>query len=324
MNVQLILKGAAMGIAEAIPGVSGGTIAFITGIYQELIETIKSFHPGNLKLVFSHPKSFWNRINGPFLGWLLCGMAIGLLLGIFVISYLLEHYQALLWSVFFGLVLASAYYLGKGVKWSWQAILGALIGAVLSYMITTLVPAEGSEHPLYLLVAGTVAVSALMLPGISGSFILLLLGLYATVINELKEFLSSLDPASLKIIGIFSAGLLIGLFSFSRILSYLFRRYEMITMGTMIGVLIGSLNKLWPWKKITAALSKTNDTIVQLDTIQYPNPDEYKILTEVNLSPFEFAHYEDPMITQVIICFLAGLLSVFLLSRFDAKMDSKE
>lgn len=308
-----------MGMAEAIPGVSGGTIAFITGIYQELLSTIKGITPSNLRLILTDRKAFWEAINGKFLLWLLLGMVGGLVTGILLISHLLENHQILLWAFFFGLVIASAIYLARDVKWSLTAVIGAIAGAALAYLITNLAPASGSDNPFYLFFSGCLAISALMLPGISGSFVLLLLGLYDQIINGLKAIITEQDFAQLIPIGIFASGTLVGMFSFARILTFLFNKYPGHTMATMIGVLIGSLAKLWPWKKITSIYDKQAGNAVEMDGIKLPNAEEFKIISELNLMPSDFAAYGDPRTIAAVICMIAGLSIVFLLSKLASE-----
>ena len=315
MNIGLVLKGAAMGIAEAIPGVSGGTIAFITGIYQELLETIKGITPSKLGLIFKDRKAFWEAVNGKFLLWLLIGMGAGLVTGILVISHLLENHQILLWAFFFGLVIASAAYLAKDVKWSLISIVGAIIGGILAYLITNLAPSAGSENPLYLFLSGCLAISALMLPGVSGSFVLLLLGLYDQIINGLKAMITDQDFSQLMPIGTFATGAFVGLFSFARILSYLFKKYPNNTMATMIGILLGSLVKLWPWKKITSVYNKVTGETNSIEAVKLPDNETYKILSETNLLPHQFGVFDEPRTLIACICMLSGIALVFFLSK---------
>lgn len=318
MNISLLLKGAAMGVAEAIPGVSGGTIAFITGIYEELLDTIKGIQPSNLKLIFSDRKEFWKAVNGPFLLWLFLGMGAGLVVGVLVISHLLETQKEILWGLFFGLVLGAAIYLGKGVKWNWQAIVALIVGTLGSYLVTTLVPSSGSDHPLYLFFSGAIAISALMLPGISGSFLLLMLGLYAKIINTVKAVLTEFDFSGLGTLMIFGSGVLVGLFTFARVLSWLFKNYRNTTMGAMIGILIGSLNKLWPWKKITAVYAKLTDSIESFDGIALVDGENYKVLSEANLLPSQYASYSDPKLLLVSLALIIGFLAVIGASRLGS------
>ncbi len=312
-----------MGIAEAIPGVSGGTIAFITGIYQELIETIKSITPSNLSLLFKDIKVFWKTVNGSFLLFLLGGMAAGLLIGVVLITHLIETQKEPLWGFFFGLVLASAVYLGKNVKWEAKSILLAISGAILSYIITTLTPSSGSENLFYIFFAGSIAVSALMLPGISGSFILLLFGLYHIVIGSLKDVLSGdISDGQLLTLAVLAAGILTGLFSFARILSYLFNNYANSTMGFLIGILLGSLNKLWPWKFIKTAFNKETTEVVEINNVSLPNEELFKILDEINVVPAFYQSFENPKLAIVVLSFIMGLILVGLMSYLDGSKEA--
>ncbi|MFT6808992.1 MAG: putative membrane protein [Saprospiraceae bacterium] len=319
MNIGLILKGAAMGIAEAIPGVSGGTLAFITGIYEELLETIKGITPQNLKLIFSDRKAFWKAINGPFLIMLLVGMGGGLIFGVLVISHLLETQKEILWAMFFGLVLASAFFLGKDLKWRASSVLLAILGCVLSYLVTTFVPVSGSTNPIYLFLSGCLAVSALMLPGISGSFILLILGLYDIVINSLKALITEQDLSGLGTLFIFGLGVLTGLFTFARVLTWLFKRFKNGTMAVMIGILLGSLNKLWPWKRIDTAYNKETGGGMEINSIALPDTEVFKIISESNLMPTAYSEMGDAKLLGVIAAFIVGLMIVALLFRYGKK-----
>ncbi len=321
-NIALIIKGACMGVAEAIPGVSGGTIAFITGIYQELIETIKSITPSNLKLIFSDFGAFWKAVNGNFLIKLLSGMFLGIVFGVLVITHFLETEKEILWGFFFGLVIASAVLLGRDVKWNPKHIALTIVGAVISYFITTISPADGSDNLLYIFFAGSIAVSALMLPGVSGSFILLLFGLYHTVIGALKSVIKfDFGSGELLILVAMIGGVLAGLFSFARLLSYMFKNYEQATMSFLIGVLLGSLNKLWPWKLIETAYDKVNDTIVSINSTELPDPEEFKIVTELNLMPSDYSLYSDPKTAIVIAAALAGIIIIGAMGYFDRTTD---
>lgn len=315
-TLLLMTKGVFMGIAEAIPGVSGGTIAFISGIYQELIETIKSITPNNLKMIFTDRRQFWHAINGAFLMRLMIGMALGLVFGVFVITHLLETEQELLWAFFFGLILASAVWMSRDIRWSVNYVLIMLAGAVITFYITGLNPSTGSDHPLYIMMAGAIAITALMLPGISGSFMLLLFGLYHTIMFAVKDILSGvIESPQVIVIAAFALGALIGLFTFARVLSYLFKHYEHLTMALLIGVLLGSLNKLWPWKVITTAYNKETNSIIYINDISLPDDSIYKIVSESNISPTEYSSYSDPKLMMACLLALVGVGLVSLLSR---------
>ncbi len=317
----LVLKGMAMGMAEAIPGVSGGTIAFITGIYEELLLTIKSVSPANLRLLIRDPAEAWKRMNGKFLIWLIAGMALGLVFGVLVLGRLLITDKELLWAFFFGIVLASAIYFAKIQRWGFPAVLLAILGLVLSYWITHINPGTGSDNLFYIFGAGVVAISALMLPGISGSFILLLLGLYETIILSLKAILSDFYLGeNVVVLGTFGLGALVGLFSFARILSYLFKNFHDLTMAFMVGILTGSLNKLWPWKIILTAFNKETGQIESIDGVLLPG-DAYKIVAEQNVVPSIYAEFTDPRLTAIVVCFALGLLLIYLMARAAVKND---
>ena len=236
-NLGLILKGLAMGIAEIIPGVSGGTIAFITGIYEELLDTIKGVNFSLIRVLRKEGlAAFWKAINGNFLLLLIGGMFIGIVVGIFVIGYLLEHYQAPLWAFFFGLIIASAIYIGRQIsKWDMTNIGIMVFGLIVAFCITLLSPAEGSTNYILVLLSGMIAICALILPGISGSFILLLLGMYTIIRSEAENALSNFDINSILIIGTFGIGCILGLALFSRFLSYTFKNFKNQTLALLTG-----------------------------------------------------------------------------------------
>jgi len=320
-KIGLMAKGMLMGIAEVIPGVSGGTIAFITGIYERLINAIKGVNPS---LLTSFKKDgfggLWKDLDGWFLTFLMAGMIGGIGIGVVFISYLLEHYPEPLWAFFFGLIVASGIYIGRKVEqWNVSAIVLVVIGFIIAYGITMISPAEGSTHPLMLFVAGAIAVSALILPGISGSFILLLMGMYVIIVPTLKEFGSSPSLEEFKILAIFGLGMLTGLAIFSRVLSWTFKNYKNQTLALLTGFMIGSLRKIWPWRNPEVILNKESNALISKDVIQYIQEEkdlEFKILQETNVRP---AHYlmGEPNVALVVIMVILGLLSVLLLSKFE-------
>lgn len=318
-KISLALKGAAMGIAEVIPGVSGGTIAFITGIYEELINTIKAFGPeAYLGFKDGGLKGLWRAINGTFLITLLSGMVFGILAGIFGVTYLLDTYPEPLWGFFFGLIIASAIVIGKEIKnWNWQKILAFIIGVVIAYGITVISPATGSTHPFYLFIAGMLAISALMLPGISGSFILLLMGMYTIVIPTAKSFIKNQDLGSFVLLAIFGSGCLVGLLGFSRVLSWLFKSYKELSLALLTGFLIGALNKVWPWRNVSEILNKeSGERLKVLDLANFSklDPESIKIIQEVNVIPSNYMMGE-PFVIITILCIFAGFIGVLLLER---------
>ena len=250
-RVFLFLKGIAMGAADVVPGVSGGTIAFITGIYEELIESINKV---NLEAVRKLRKegiaSAWEHINGWFFVPLFLGIGISIVSLAKGISWLLENQAVLLWSFFFGLVFASIFFVGRQVKqWGVSPVIAFLVGTVIAYSVTIL-PASGSNDALwYLFLSGSIAICAMILPGISGSFILVLLGSYSTVLNAIHE-------RDLMVIAVVGAGAIVGLLSFARLLKVMFAKYHDLTIALLSGFLLGSLNKIWPWKRVDEVMIK--------------------------------------------------------------------
>lgn len=315
------LKGLAMGMAEVVPGVSGGTIAFITGIYERLILDIKKVTTFPLGIWRKDGfKAFWQYIDGSFLVTLLAGMVSGILVGVLGITYLLEHYPSLIWAFFFGLIIASAIYVGRQIKeWTISEYLTLVIGIASAYYITIISPVQGTDNLIFVLFSGMIAVCALILPGISGSFILLLLGMYSIVLQSARSVISSQDSQALILILTFVIGCTIGLALFANVLNYLFKRFHYPTLALLTGFMIGSLNRIWPWRNPILWLDKQNGEYV---TIIPPGADlhAYEIVKEMNVSP---NNYEGTAYTfGVIICFLIGLLIVFALDKYAA--DDKD
>ncbi len=243
--VIISLKGMAMGAADVVPGVSGGTIAFISGIYEELLGSISNINI-NLFTTLKNDgfKTAWKQLNGNFLLALFIGIFISIISLAKAIKYLLENKPILLWSFFFGLVLASIIYIAKQIsKWNFIAVFVLVLGVSLAYYITTLNPlVTENSSVLYMFFAGALAICAMILPGISGAFILVLLGAY-------KPILSAVNDRDLKTITVVGIGAIVGLLSFSKILKWLFANYKNYTLAVLTGFIIGSLNKIWPWKE---------------------------------------------------------------------------
>ena len=241
----LVLKGMGMGAADVVPGVSGGTIAFISGIYEELINTLKSIDIAAFKLLIAFKlKDFWKAINGSFLAAVFAGIAISVLSLAKLLTYLLENHAVLLWSFFFGLILASALLVGRKIKkWNIGSIVALIVGAIIAFYITIAAPASTPTTLWFVFFSGALAICAMILPGISGSFILLLLGQY-------RYILDSISALRADVLAVFLAGCAIGLLSFSRLLSWMFAKYHDLTVALLTGFMIGSLNKVWPWKTV--------------------------------------------------------------------------
>jgi putative membrane protein len=264
------LKGMAMGAADVVPGVSGGTIAFISGIYEELLVAISNVNLKLLKtLKLEGVKAAWQQVNGSFLLSLFSGIFISILSLAKTIKWLLENEPVLLWSFFFGLVLASIIYIGKQVKtWNFKMIILLILGTLFGYVVTILPPTSvGEINYLFLVFAGAIASCAMILPGISGSYILLLLGAYSMV-------MTAITIRDYKIIGAVALGVVIGLLSFARLLKWLFLNYKNQMLIVLTGLMLGSLNKVWPWKEaISTYVDRHGAT---------------KALVEQSVSPFSF------------------------------------
>ena len=294
--LSLSLKGMAMGAADIIPGVSGGTIAFISGIYEELIETINNVNFEAIKKLKNNGiKSFWTHINGNFLIALLTGIAISIMSLAKVITHLLETHSQLLWGFFFGLIIASVYIVGKQVnKWDINNIISLIIGSSIAFYITILNPMQNPDALWFVFLSGSIAICAMILPGISGSFILLLLGSYEFILVAIKDF-------KLDVITIFGVGCITGLLAFSKLLNWLFKKYHDITIALLTGFLIGSLNKIWPWKEtIQTRINSHGEIVPFIQSIVLP-------------SNFE----GDSNIIEVILLSLIGLVLIYLLERFS-------
>ena len=286
----LTLKGMAMGAADVVPGVSGGTIAFIAGIYDELINSIKSINMHSLKLLFTGKiAAFWKAVNGNFLFALLLGIAISVFSLAKLITYLLLNEPVLVWSFFFGLVLASTWFVTKDIKgWNWKTVAGFVGGAVIAYYITVATPAETSTNLMFIFLCGAIAICAMILPGISGSFILVLLGKYFYVMEAVK----TLD---LVVLGVFAFGAALGITSFSRVLSYALKNFRNITLSVLSGFMLGSLNKVWPWKEIEKLVSDGHEVMIEHDIASN---------TEV---------------AEAVVLMLIGFILVYVLEKISAK-----
>ena len=292
-------KGMAMGAADVVPGVSGGTIAFISGIYEELLSTISNVNLSLLKtLKTSGIKAAWKQLNGSFLTALFLGIFVSIVSLAKVIKHLLESQPILLWSFFFGLVLASIIYIAKQITdWNFKAFLVLIIGAVLAYFITTLNPlVSENSSSLFVFLAGAIAICAMILPGISGSFILVLLGAY-------KPVLEAVNNRDFKTILVFMAGAVVGLLTFSRVLKWLFKNHKNLTLAVLTGFIIGSLNKIWPWKE-------TLTWRINSRGVEVP-------FNQQSISPFSFD--EDPQLIMAIVFAVLGFVLILGMEKLAIK-----
>lgn len=253
----LAAKGFCMGASDVVPGVSGGTMAFIMGIYEELIDAIRSFNMRSLRLLFTlQIRQFLNSVSWQFL----LSVGLGILLAIFTLArglaWLLDNQPVLIWSFFLGLILASVFTVIRRVKrWGLGTWISFLIGMVGIYFLVGIVPGNTPNHPLFLFISGATAICAMILPGISGSFILVLMGKY-------QYILEAVNQRDFGILLIFTAGAVVGIIAFSRLLGWLLKRYHDIMVAFLIGLMLGSLRKVWPWKEtIKTAIDRHGDVI---------------------------------------------------------------
>ncbi len=302
-----------MGAADVVPGVSGGTIAFISGIYQELINSINRINLDVFKnLKKNELKATWASINGNFLLALVCGIGVSVLTFSKIIMHLLETQPILVWSFFFGLVLASIVFIWKEIThWTPKSIISLLIGILLSYYITIAEPAHSPDSYWFLFLSGFIAIIAMILPGVSGAFILLLMGSYQTVIgtiNQLREGITQMNfeilgDALLKL-GTIALGALLGLKLFSRLLTWMFTHHKNTTLALLIGFMIGSLNKIWPWKEILKTRVNSHG-----ETVPF---------LEKSILPTDFSG--EPKIFLAVIMLLIGFFLIFGLEKFATRL----
>ena len=322
--LSITAKGLAMGAADAVPGVSGGTIAFISGIYEELVTTISNVNLSLFKTLKSDGFSaFWKQLNGNFIVALLTGIAISFVSFMRLAKYLIESHPIFIWSFFFGLIIASVLYIGKQIKiWNIKVIISIILGALLAFYITT-IPALGTnDNPYFLFIAGAIAICAMILPGISGSFILVILGAYKALSDAVHDF-------EIKKLALFISGAVVGLLSFSRLLKWLFKHYENTTLAVLTGFIVGSLNKIWPWKETLSVFSKeTGKEVMQNEISEYGTLsvmqmkandfDSYKTVLEKSISPSRFAEINnqlDPNTLYAIGFMILGFLTIFILEK---------
>ena len=287
-----------MGAADIVPGVSGGTIAFITGIYEELLKSITSINFNTFRLLKNkNIKSVWQKINGNFLACIFSGILLSVLALSKTITFLIKSYPVLVWSFFFGLILASSFIIGRTIKsWNFQRVIILIVGAFIAFSITRISPVENPDSMFYIFISGVIAISAMVLPGVSGSYILLLMGSYTLILKALNEL-------NLTVVLVFSFGCLIGLLSFARLLSKLLKSYKDITIAVLTGFLIGSIDKVWPWKiVVTTRVDSSGETVPFI---------------EKSVMPYYFEG--DPKILLALILSVVGFYIVYALNRLFTK-----
>lgn len=289
----VFVRGMAMGAADIVPGVSGGTIAFITGIYFRLLEAINAVPGAVVRDLFrGRLQPFWHACDGTFLVCLLAGVLTSILTLASLISYVLVTYPILIWSFFFGLIVASVWHVGRQVR-QYKAFLclPLVAGIVLAWWITTLSAAQPAASSLTFFLAGALAICAMILPGISGSFILVIIGMYAPVLEAIQS-------ANISLLALFLVGCVLGLLSIARVITWAFHHFHDVVLALLTGFMIGALNKVWPWKKTLSWRSNSAGEQVPLN--------------EASVSPFTFADItgQDPQVAFALLVALAGFLLV--------------
>lgn len=293
----------AMGAADIVPGVSGGSIALIAGIYQELLNSINSFTLDNLKLLIKGGfKPFFKSVNGSFLLSLLMGILTSIFALSQLITYLMRDHPIPLWSFFTGLILVSAFLILRDIKrWHLGVVLAVLIGTGIAYWVTNLPPTTTPNAIWFTFVSGAIAICAMILPGISGSFILLILGQYEAILQAVTE------RNFLKLF-VFAAGCAVGILSFSRVVSWLLKKYHSATIGLLSGFMLGSVNELWPWKIVTAWRTSSSG-------------EQKPFLTE-NILPGSYLEQvgQQPQIVAAVLAFAFGIGLVLFIEWLASKL----
>ncbi|AWK83881.1 DUF368 domain-containing protein [Photobacterium damselae] len=293
------LKGMAMGAADVVPGVSGGTIAFITGIYDTLLESIRRINPKLISVLKEKGlKGAFEHVNGAFLIALFAGILTSIFTLARFITWMLHTHPIPLWSFFFGLIIVSVIHMLKQVdRWALTRFIAVILGAAFAYGITVVNPVSMDPTPVNIVIAGAIAICAMILPGISGSFILLLLGMYAPILGAAK----SMDVVTL---GLFAMGCVVGLLTFSHVLSWILRNYRDIALTFLTGLMIGTLGKIWPWKETL--------------TWRINSHGEQVPLVEQNLSPFNFEHVtgQPALLGYAVVAMILGIAIVWGLEKF--------
>ena len=288
-----------MGIADIIPGISGGTIAFISGIYEELLGAIKSFNNTAWQLLCAAKlKECWQHIHGNFLLVLVLGIGVGFLAFVALVAHLLSHYPIQLAAFFGGLIIGSTIFIYKKIKkCDAGVILASIISIITAYWLTSITPTHTPETTWFIFLSGAIAVCAMILPGISGSFILLILGKYEYMIHALKNL-------NFSVIIIFLAGGITGLLNFSKLVHWLLTKYHNATIALLAGFMLGSLNKVWPWKQSIAFSFDAHGTFIPC--------------RESNMSPFQFEKIvgKDPLILQALLYLAFGFLLVMIIEQW--------
>lgn len=283
-----------MGIANVIPGVSGGTIALITGIYEQLINSLKSFDKKALQLIIKFDfKSFINHTNLYFLISVFGGSIVSVFSIASLFKFLFNNYPLYIWSFFFGLILISILFVGKTItKWNKQSIISLILGTIVAISFTYISPANENTNLLFVFFCGVIGISGMMLPGLSGSFILILLGNYELLLVK------AVTDLNILLLSVFFAGSVFGVLAFSHLLSWLLKKYKDQTLALLTGFIAGSLAIIWPWKKVSKSIIISGkEKIIEYD-LYFP--------TEINMEIFI-------AISMIIL----GVVSVYVIEKYS-------
>ena len=311
----IFIKGMMMGAADIIPGISGGTVALITGIYEKLLKSINSISWKTIVQVKKNGLKFvWKKINGRFLLTLVSGIITSILLFSWILEWLFKNESIALWSFFFGILLASFIFLIKiEIQKKTISFFSLLIGIFLSYQITKITPSSiQTVSPWYIFVTGFFGITAMILPGISGAYILLLMGVYQTILTNIRQaqqLIFSFNKEVLidvaQVLGIFFLGIIFGIKFFTKFLTFILENYRRYTMSFLIGLMIGSLNKIWPWQNIT----KKNNSIIDHQMIPV-FPQNY--------------NGGDPEMNKAIVFLFLGFISIFILEKIKSFIENND
>lgn len=319
-NILTAVKGACMGAADVIPGVSGGTIAFIMGIYDEFVGSLASINGEAVRLLLKGQfKAFWKHINGTFLLSLVIGIGFSVVMLAGLMQYLLEWHPIQTWAFFFGLIVASSIFILRGISgWRWSDGLLLIFGVLLGATICTLSPTQTPEALWFIFLSGALAICAMILPGVSGSFILLILGKYQFIMGCISDLVSGVDfGRNLLILGTFAVGAIIGILSFSRFLHWLLGRWQKETMLILAGFIIGSLVKVWPWNNKDAIVCSQFAGARPMEDIMAEvagsglGPEAAQKIFDDTIA--RYADHIDPMIKSAVIFALIGFFLVTII-----------
>lgn len=300
--ISTALKGFGMGAANVVPGVSGGTIALLTGIYSDIVDAINSFTTKGTWSALLHGRfrEFWKGIKGSFL----LALGVGMIVSVFSLAKLmtlaLKYYPILTWAFFFGLIVASAILIFRGIKgWGLKEVLLLLGGIALGVLVCTLSPTSTTEELWFIFLCGAISICSMILPGVSGSFVLLIMGKYDFIMTALTEL-------NWAVLGVFAAGCLVGILAFAKLLHWLLGRWEKQTMLVLLGFVLGSLVKVWPWSDAASAAS------AQLLRAGLPAPDDPSLALQ-SISALEL------QIPGALLCCAAGISLVIVLDRLSRR-----